>query len=85
MGGKYSAQWWEKIANMNREISAPPDPSSIVDHLMAKASGRLPPATNVKSSTWAQPPRSEKPLSRAEDAVGAARGRHMSAGSRGSG
>jgi hypothetical protein len=21
MGGKYSAQWWEKIASINREIS----------------------------------------------------------------
>lgn len=40
MGGKYSAEWWEKIAD-NREISAQHDPSSVVDDLIqATASGR---------------------------------------------
>jgi hypothetical protein len=31
MAGKYSAEWWEKIADINREISARHDPSSVVD------------------------------------------------------
>ena len=40
MGGKYSAQWREKIASINREISERHDASSIVDDLiLATASG----------------------------------------------
>jgi hypothetical protein len=40
MGGKYSAQWREKIASINREISGRHDASSIVDDLIqATASG----------------------------------------------
>ncbi len=31
MGGKYSAEWWEKIADINREISARHNPSSVVE------------------------------------------------------
>ena len=34
MAGKYSAEWWEKIADINREISARHDPSSVVDDLI---------------------------------------------------
>jgi hypothetical protein len=30
MGGKYSAEWWEKIAGMNREISSRHNPSSLI-------------------------------------------------------
>ena len=41
MGGKYSAEWWEKIAGINREISARRDPSSVIDDLIqATASGK---------------------------------------------
>ena len=40
MGAKYSAQWREKIASINREISGRHDASSIVDDLIqATASG----------------------------------------------
>ena len=50
MAGKYSAEWWEKIADINREISARHDPSSVVDDLIqATASGRPSPMT--KSET----------------------------------
>jgi hypothetical protein len=42
MGGKYSAQWWEKIAEMNREMEAGNSPSQIVDDLIqATASGKM--------------------------------------------
>jgi hypothetical protein len=45
MGGKYSAEWWEKITGLNREISARDDPSSVIDDLIqATASARLSPA-----------------------------------------
>jgi hypothetical protein len=44
MGGKYSAEWWEKIADINREISARHNPSSVVDDLIqATASGQSSP------------------------------------------
>jgi hypothetical protein len=50
MAGKYSAEWWEKIADINREISARHDPSSVVDDLIqATANGRPSPMT--KSET----------------------------------
>src|SRR5260370_37842121 len=50
MAGKYSAEWWEKIADINREISARYDPSSVVDDLIqATASGGPSPMT--KSET----------------------------------
>ena len=50
MGAKYSARWWEKIADINREISARHDPSSVVDDLIqATASGR--PSPTTKSET----------------------------------
>jgi hypothetical protein len=39
MDGKYSAQWWAKIADMNREIEA--RPSQVVDDLIqATATGK---------------------------------------------
>src|SRR5260221_13880088 len=41
MGGKYSAQWWEKIPDMNREIEARHSPSQVVDDLIqATATGK---------------------------------------------
>jgi hypothetical protein len=42
MSGKYSAQWWEKIAGMSCEVPARHDPASVVDDLIqATASGGL--------------------------------------------
>ena len=50
MGGKYSAEWWEKIAGLNRDLPAQ-DPVSVVDHLIqATAHGARSPAKNVKQS-----------------------------------
>jgi hypothetical protein len=41
MGGKYSAEWWNKIAGINRDMGGH-DPSRIVDDLIqATASGKL--------------------------------------------
>ena len=51
MGCKYSAEWWEKIADINREISAQHDPSSVVDDLIqATASGRPSPTRKPERS-----------------------------------
>jgi hypothetical protein len=45
MGVKYSAEWWERIAGLNREISAPGEPSSVIDDLIqATASAKPVPA-----------------------------------------
>jgi hypothetical protein len=42
MSGKYSAEWWGKIAGMSCEVPARQDPASVVDHLIqATASGGL--------------------------------------------
>jgi len=50
MGGKYSAEWWEKIADLNRDLPAQ-DPVSVVDHLIqATAHGARTPAKNGKPS-----------------------------------
>ena len=44
MCAKYSAEWWEKIADIDRGISARHDPSSVVDDLIqATASGQSSP------------------------------------------
>jgi hypothetical protein len=41
MGGKYSADWWDKIAGINRDMAAGHDPCRIVDDLIqATASGK---------------------------------------------
>jgi hypothetical protein len=50
MGAKYSAEWWEKIAALNREISAREDPSSVTDHLVQATAGPKSPAS-AKSLT----------------------------------
>jgi hypothetical protein len=48
MGGKYSAEWWEKIAGLSRDVPAQ-DPASVVDYLIqATAHGARSPAKNVK-------------------------------------
>jgi hypothetical protein len=50
MGGKYSAEWWEKITGLNREILAPDVRSSVIDDLIqATASSR--PSPERKSET----------------------------------
>jgi hypothetical protein len=49
MGGKYSAEWWERIAVIQREVPAQQDASSTIDRLIqVTASGRPAPATDVK-------------------------------------
>src|SRR5262249_54934705 len=45
MGAKYSAQWWEKIAALNREIAAREDPSSVTDDLVQATAGAKSPAS----------------------------------------
>jgi hypothetical protein len=41
MGGKYSAEWWNKIAGISRETTASHDPSRVVDDLIqATANGK---------------------------------------------
>lgn len=51
MGGKYSAEWWEKIAGLNRELPAQ-DPVDVVDHLIqATAHGARSPAKSAKRSS----------------------------------
>src|SRR5262245_9411515 len=39
MGAKYSAEWWEKIAALKREISAREAPSSVTDDLIQATAG----------------------------------------------
>jgi hypothetical protein len=55
MGGKYSAEWWEKIAGLNRDLPAQDPvnvPVNVVDHLIqATAHGARSPAKNVKRSS----------------------------------
>lgn len=42
MSGKYSAEWWGKIAGMGCEIPLRQDPASVIDDLIqATASGAL--------------------------------------------
>jgi hypothetical protein len=41
MGGKYSAEWWEKITDINRGTTARHDSSQVVDDLIqATANGK---------------------------------------------
>jgi hypothetical protein len=41
MGGKYSAEWWEKITDISRETTAQPERSHLVDDLIqATANGK---------------------------------------------
>lgn len=40
MSGKYSAQWWEKIAGMSCEVPARQDPASVVDDLIQATASR---------------------------------------------
>ena len=57
MCAKYSAEWWEKIPDINREISSRRDPSKIVDDLIQEtASGRPSPTRKSKRSRAGSPP-----------------------------
>jgi hypothetical protein len=42
MPGKYSAEWWEKIAVIEREVATRQDASSIIDHLIQASASRSP-------------------------------------------
>jgi hypothetical protein len=56
MGGKYSAEWWEKFASINQESSARRDPSNVIDDLIqATASGRPPLGGKAKTSRHTRP------------------------------
>jgi hypothetical protein len=51
MGGKYSAEWWEKIKGLNREILARDDPSSVIGDLIpTTASAKPSPARKSETS-----------------------------------
>jgi hypothetical protein len=51
MCAKYSAEWWEKFPDINREISPRRDPSRIVDDLIQEtASGRPSPTRKSERS-----------------------------------
>jgi len=51
MCAKYSAEWWEKIPDITREISSRRDPSRIVDDLIQEtASGRPSPTRKSERS-----------------------------------
>jgi len=59
MCAKYSAEWWEKFPDINREISSRRDPSRIVDDLIQEtASGRpSPTGKSERSRAGSQAPR----------------------------
>ena len=42
MGGKYSAEWWEKILDINRESQARRDHSSLVADLVPARAKQAP-------------------------------------------
>jgi hypothetical protein len=51
MGGKYSADWWDKIAGINRDMAPGHDSSRLVDDLIqATATGK--PAGREKSENF---------------------------------
>ena len=54
MGGKYSAEWWGKIADMTREMGARQGPSQIVDDLIqATATGKAPARSHTRGAEFA--------------------------------
>jgi hypothetical protein len=56
MGGKYSAERWEKFASINQESSARRDPSNVIDDLIqTTASGRPPLGGKTKTSMHTRP------------------------------
>ena len=56
MGAKYSAEWWEKIAALKREISAREDPSSVTDDLIQATAGAKSPASKSPARKSEAPP-----------------------------
>jgi hypothetical protein len=56
MGAKYSAEWWEKIAALNREIAAREDPSSVTDDLVQATAGAKSPASKSPARKSEAPP-----------------------------
>jgi len=51
MGAKYSAEWWEKIAALDREISPRKDPASVIDDLIQATAGAKPSPASKPSPT----------------------------------
>jgi hypothetical protein len=63
MSGKYSAEWWEKIAVIKREVPTPQDAASIIDRLIqVTASGRPASAKDVKRRNLKSAASKEKSL-----------------------
>jgi len=59
-GAKYSAEWWEKTAALNREVSAREDPASVIDDLIqATACAKPSPASKAETA-----PAGNRPLRR---------------------
>ena len=56
MGAKYSAEWWEKIAALNREIAAREDASSVTDDLLQATAGAKSTANKSPARTSEAPP-----------------------------
>ena len=56
MGAKYSAEWWEKIAALKREISAREDPSSVTDDLIQATAGAKSPASAKSPARTSETP-----------------------------
>ena len=51
MGPKYSAEWWEKIAALDREIPPRENPASVIDDLIQATAGAKPsPARKSETS-----------------------------------
>ncbi len=54
MGGKYSAEWWGKIADMTREMGVGQSPSHVVDDLIqATATGKAPARSHTRGAEFA--------------------------------
>jgi len=50
MGAKYSAEWWQKTAALNREISAREDPRVIDDLIQATACAKPSPGRKAETA-----------------------------------
>jgi hypothetical protein len=62
MCAKYSAEWWEKIPDINRQISSRRDPSRIVDDLIQEMASGRPSPTRKSERSRAVPPLHPAPL-----------------------
>jgi hypothetical protein len=61
MGAKYSAEWWEKIAALKREISARENPSSVTDDLIRATAGAKSASAKSAGGTSETPPLERAP------------------------